>query len=757
MSFKILNSKNSKFVPKLKKFLNIEIFGRREKELLEKVNSNKIISIKLVNNKNKKIDSIKEKLSNYALKAITSFDFITTKTESISHKKIKEKRDAFLTENKSGKIKFPHYQTLTEFNVNKKMERFKNNKFFSANNIKKHNTKVLNKYNNNSDKSFNTINNINQNNNIICIKEKDSKIDLLKELEKENTKNEIKVNKKYMYILNTKHKKLNLKKIGVNNMLVQTRNLMLNKFTQDIKKEINMNIQESYENKLESIIDKINSIKIGINLYDIKFANKLNEFIKYILYYRDNEKKKCDLLENNKNKIKKEIILLQNKLKKAQLERDNILRWVYFQIKMKEKKLILPHYYKLIFESNLNRNIMRRKTISSGLMSLKNLWDAQTPHHLQKHKLTEIHEEDSSKNLDFSNLKTIKSDEKYSNHNKYKYQSQRNSILTKSKKSSDHLTSVKLINFGDITINKTLQNINKNMDKDEIDGYEMNRINQYKHFLIYETPGDFQERLNEFENDNILLIERYNSLQRQLNKLKITYNKLLSEKTENEIYIINKIKLKEYELKEIIKINELLNNQISDMKKGKFYIHNSNPLLNKLKNNYTFHNKHISHNPLGKELYKRIKEFYNYFKTNEPIKQEKDKKPLNYGEHIINMLTYIESNIDKIKDKFRIYNRTDYENYETMRKIKNDIEKKHKIEKGEMLRLKEKEKFLKFKQEIENKTQKIIFIQRRKNDTNYHNNFEKIQNYSNINNLKEPDFEDFIDDKNEYVNFDYNI
>ena len=746
MSYQILKSK----ILRLKKFSNIEIFDRREKEFLEKANPNKIISMKL-NHKNKKNYSVKENLLKYALKTITSFDFIT-KIESIPKKKRKK---IFVQKNKSNKIIFPYYQTLTEFNTSKKMDKFKNNKIFSSNRKKKHNNRVLNKYMNDSNKHFNTISNINPNNNLKYIKEKEGKIDLLKALEKGNAKNEIEVNKKNIYILNNKQ---NLKKIGLKDMLAQTRDLILYKYTQSIKKEINLRIQESFENNLDSITEKINSIKIVKKLYDIKFTNKLNDYIKYILYQRDKEKKKCDILENDKNIYKKEIILLQNKIKKVKLEKDNILRWIYFQIQLKERKLILPEYYKKIIESNININInvMRRKTISSGLISLKNILDPRLIQNMKRKGLSKLIKKNSSKILKYSNLN---SEENYLNCNKSNFKSYRNNTLTKSKNISDNLTLNSSFTFSNSNENKTLQYINKYLEQAGVDEYEINRIIQYKYFLIYDTPEDFHEKLNEYENDNILLIERYNSLQRELNKLKIERNKLMSEKTENEIITLNKIKLKEYELKELIKINNSLNNQISDIKQGKFYIqkHNSNLLFNKLKINYKFKNKSISNTSLGKQLYIRISNLYNLFKINEPNKKENSKKPINFEEQIINMLTYIESNLDKLKDKFRIYNKTDYENYETMRKIKNDIEKKHKIEKGEMLRLKEKEKFLKFKQEIENKTQKIIFIQRRKNDANYHNNFEKIQNYSNINNLKEPDFEDFIDDKNEYVNFDYNI
>ena len=38
---------------------------------------------------------------------------------------------------------------------------------------------------------------------------------------------------------------------------------------------------------------------------------------------------------------------------KIEVEKGKILRWVYLQIKLKEKKVILPIYYKLIME-NIN-------------------------------------------------------------------------------------------------------------------------------------------------------------------------------------------------------------------------------------------------------------------------------------------------------------------------------------------------------------------------------------------------------------------
>ena len=82
--------------------------------------------------------------------------------------------------------------------------------------------------------------------------------------------------------------------------------------------------------------------------------------------------------------------------------------------------------------------------------------------------------------------------------------------------------------------------------------------------------------------------------------------------------------------------------------------------------------------------------------------------------------------------------------YDLMRKIKNSIENKHKLEKGIILRLKEKEKFKYFQENIEEKMNKILFLQKRKTIPLYNlNNINKKKNYSVE---KKINFEDFMFD-----------
>ena len=774
MSYKFLKSKNSRFISRLKKYSNIELFSRRENELLQKINSNKVLPIKTNKNKNKENNDPNNNLSDFALKTISSFkssfDFLTTQFESFSQKNNKNK----------AKNKFeisPYNRALTEFNTNKKMNSMKKNKVFSTNDIRNHNNKIYNYYMNNlNDIHFNTISNSNSNNNIFFMKEKESKIELLKELQMKHNKKEKKINKKIISLLNSKQKKFNVKKKSINDLINQTCYLKLYKYSLKNRKEMALRIQENYQNENEYLDDKVKYLKIGMNLYNIRFGNKISEYVKYILYYRDQEKKRCDILENSKNKYKNEIMILQNKIRKEELEKENILRWIYFQIKMKEKKLILPEYYKKIIETNVKRINTRRKTISVNINNIKMVLETKKLHHLypssnkskdlsskhllqiKEYNLSNIIEEDNnSKNLNISR-KTYR----MNSLSKSKISNKSNKHL-KDNSSVNKTENNNIINFQDTQVNEILEKMHSNLNEGEIDGYEINRITQYKLFLIYKTPEELLDRLTELENENLMLISQYNSLQKSLNELKRKYGKFLYEKKENNINLINRIKLKEYELNERIKRNDFLKNQVSDMKTGKFFSkrNNINNFLNLFKNKYKFRkNKNTSPSStyIGNEVYLRILNIYNIFHKNDVVIQKGKNKKVNYKEEIIHMLSLIERQVDKIKNQFKVYNNPEYENYEMMKKIKNEIEKRHKIENGELLRLKEEEKYLKFQEEIEKKMNRIIFLQKRKTDMDYDLNSMGInckkKNSKREDNKGEPVFEDFMFENNDFINFE---
>ena len=790
---KIKNSKIS--IPK--KYSNLQLFSRREKELLnkKKSNSNKLLPLK-INNDNKTITK-NDSLTKFALETISSFkfsfDFLTT-TQNETTSSIKSPKPIIKDIKK--KSIFPYHPSLTDINRHIKYDNKTKMNIFNPNEISQQINDIIIDSKSSNNNNFNTITNSNSNVNILHIKEKNNKIDVLKKLVRE--RNEEKINKKFLLTLNCKQKKFEIKKYSAKDMLNKTRHLMYFKFTNDIKKENNIRLQESYENKLEFVEDNIKTLNRGKTLYDVKFSNKLSEYVKYILHYKDEEKRKCDIQLSDINMYKKEIAKLQNKIIKEQIERDNILKWIYFQIKMKEKKLILPKYYKKIIETSIKRFDIRRKTIAVQMTDLKMVRDTQTTHHhnvnkqksssgtkrsstsigMVNYKLGTFH--NIHNNNIYSNSHLNKNNQSNNNHhhthshifnnnlsnlNLNKYKQHRNNILTKPKNSLS-LNQNHELNFEENVLStKNLQKIQKNLNDDNIDADEINRVSQYKLFLIYNTPDEFYERLNELENENILLLKEYNVKQRQLNQLKKEHYLIYKDRMENNNGNMNLLKEREIEFQSVISRHELLKKQLSDIKKGKYlnkynYNYNYNNINKfgskiKLKNNYKNNSSSLS-----KEVLLKIENLYNKCFINEPKKKEKNKKKINsIKEEIIYMLSYIESCIDKLMTQFRSYNTVGYSNYELMKKIKNDIERKHKIENADMARIKEKENFIKFQQEIENKSHKIIFIQRRKVYCDYGlNYFGKNSKYrSDRDNQGQPTFEDFMFDKNEIYDSDNKI
>ena len=762
--------------------------------LLSLKNVNTILPLK-VNNDNKTIIK-NDSLTQFALDTISSFkfsfDFLTT-TQNETPSSIKSPKP-IIKDIKKNSI-FPYHPSLTDINRNQKVDKSKKNIFNPNETSQLINNIISDSKNDNKNdykNNFNNIINSNSNINILNIKEKNNKIEVLKKLVRE--RNEEKINKKYLSTFYCKQNKFEIKKFSAKDMLNKTRHLMYFKFTNDIKKENNLRLQESYQNKLEFVEDNIKTLNRGKTLYDVKFSNKLSEYVKYIYYYKDEEKKKCDVLLNEINIYKKEISKLQNKIIKEQLERDNILKWIYFQIKMKEKKLILPKYYKKIIETSIKRFDTRRKTIAVQMTDLKMVRDTQTAHHnITKQKSSETKR--SSKSLGIINYKlatfhnihnshfnnedhskNIRSN-KYQNNNLHnhmnnnnntsnlnKYKAYRNNILIKPKNSLSFTQNYAFNLEENVLSPKNLQKIQKNLNDDNIDDDEINRVSQYKLFLIYNTPDEFYERLEELENENIQLLKEYNTKQRQLNQLKKEHYFIYKDRMENNNGSINLIKDREFELQGVISRHELLKNQLSDIKKGKYlnnYNINYSNNINKFGSKIKLKNNYKRNSPtLSKEVLSKIENLYNKCIINEPKKKDKNKKKNNnIKEEIIFKLSYIENCIDKLMTQFRSYNTIGYSNYELMKKIKNDIERKHKIENADIARIKEKENFIKFQQEIENKNHKIIFIQRRKVYCDYDlNNFGKNKKYKSYRDSHgQPTFEDFMFDKKEIYDFDNKI
>ena len=189
--------------------------------------------------------------------------------------------------------------------------------------------------------------------------------------------------------------------------------------------------------------------------------------------------------------------------------------------------------------------------------------------------------------------------------------------------------------------------------------------------------------------------------------------------------------------------------QVEDAKKS------SKPKKNiiniKNKKSRSQNKKPITQESIRKELLSKIQKLYELCiknievqnknnDINSDIKSDKNK----INKDVIYMLAVIELFVVKLKSKLNVNDKSNILRYELIRKIRNEIDHKHKIEKGQLLRLKEKEKFKNLQEEIEEKTNKILFLRKRKIIPVYNwNNMNKEKRIKFINKVN---FEDFMFD-----------
>ena len=765
----------------LKKFSNVALFSRKEQEFEKSSNSLNKSSKSYINKKsikNSKLSIPSDDISTYALKTVSSFK---NSSNSFSTKILLPKQLMNKTQTEK---QFHPYFTITSFrpegnnSISNNILRRKN----KNRNKKKHNEKkniflltqsnfknVSNTMNN--DQRLNTISyNFYKKNEKFSLKEKENDIKLLKKIkfihDREN------VDKDEEYLLKLKLEKMYWERFNISVILNKLRDFKYFSYINELKKEVNKNSLENSKNNVDFIKDKINSLNSMKQIYNNTISNKLLEYSKFISNYKDRERRASEILLNQINSIKKQVKNLQNKISKKEFEKVTILKWIYFLIKMKEKKLVLPAYYKKIIETNIQRRKERRKSIAQNIENIKSIQDKHNyffSHNenirekdrsnkiLKYVRLSTIINENYVKNK-FNNFEEKKSPQK-SSKKSLKFLDTKNTYSFKKKSvqynylfENNNLNTGNIINFSEDNsdINKKIKADMDKLIKEGINSSEINRINKYKLHLIYKTPDDLNDRLMEFQNENVLLLKQYEDCRKKLNSTQIKFEQLMNKMITEDYFNLNKkIEEREFELNLLKKKNELLLKQVEDAKKS------SKPKKNiiniKNKKSRSQNKKPITQESIRKELLSKIQKLYELCiknievqnknnEINNDIKSDKNK----INKDVIYMLAVIELFVVKLKSKLNVNDKSNILRYELIRRIRNEIDHKHKIEKGQLLRLKEKEKFKNLQEEIEEKTNKILFLRKRKIIPVYNwNNMNKEKRIKFINKVN---FEDFMFD-----------
>jgi len=771
MRTKIPGIRKSKIILNLKKYSNVILFSRREKERSLKINiSNKSVKDYIIKKKNKNqrdksndVSNPSDDISTFALQTISSFK--NSNSFSTQFTFPKNIRPSLIDkENRNTPhLTISNFYSQASKDIKNKHKKKTNIFCLTQNNITINKNRDLS-----NNERCNTINFFPKKSSF-SFKEKENEINLLKRIKIEHGKENYKTDEKNLIYL--KLKKLESEKYNISLMLNKVREFKYFNYLNEQKKEINIITMENSKNNIEFLKDKINSLNKIKNIYSNKISNTLGEYSKFISNYKEKEKINSDILLNQINNIKKEVKNLQNKIAKKEQEKATILKWVYFLIKMKEKKIELPTYYKKIIETNFPRGIEKRKTIAPKLEDIKSIKEKKKQffeHHehndndIDKDKdKDKLHKDHSNKTLAHIRLSAVEenvkngvNDKKTHIESKFKRKSK---IVTKGtisfKKSLIKLNFIKFtgINSGhstnleeSIEANIKLKSAYDKLINDGIDPSEINRISKYKLFLIYKTPEDLEDRLIEFQNENIQLLRQYELTRKKLIDKRLKY-KTIFENRANSIYeeLDEKIKQNEIRLNQVKNKNELLliqcaiaTNRLKAQK---------NVVNIKQKKSKSLKKKIITQESIRRELFVKIENLYelclNHFEKPNKFLEYKDK----FKKDIIYMLTVIELFIVYLKSKLNFNDKSDILKFDLMKRIKNEIEHKHKIEKGEILRLKEKEKFKYLQEIIEEKTNKILFLQKRRIIPVYNwDKMKKDRKYSFSE--KKLNFEDFMFD-----------
>ena len=564
-------------------------------------------------------------------------------------------------------------------------------------------------YNNNSSKYYHTMNNIfktdKSDSNIIFRNKKNKEnekmtvinnynykdIKQLLIFKAEKERDDIKNNQKTKYNekqIDFKNKKFFPLKEGFKKHIEKMHQNYLVDFSISVKKERSTRLEEVYNNQIEYYKETYDTLIDSKKLFEEQYLNKTVEYLKFLSIKIEKEKLINSNLLEEIMALKNEIENINTRIKKAEFDKSNIIRWLFLQIQLKEQKLSLPSYYRAVFEYNvfyMGRPVLPVKKESN---IVKKDFKLKT---MKKMKVT------------FDNEAVAE------NKMNKRENSQRNNT---------------------IDLNGTKVNIE-----------EFERIKKYKEDLIYPTVDKFNEALINIENHNLKLIEYNDALRDQLFLYKKEYNKLKDEENKLDNSLTNKIRYKEDELILVKSIaNGRINNDITANLK-KYYLKEDKKTRSKSKNKQN--KKSI--------LHKKVLDIYNICKIFEnnycdESEEMKDNKKKTIGEEIINMLKYIEFQVNEIIKKVYSY----HSNNDKMPikkfifKIKFEIEKEHRKEKAELQKFLIREKNRKLYEEIESRNKKIYFLPRKKVDISILNYQKKRKIRIKSENQDENDLEEFL-------------
>ena len=482
-------------------------------------------------------------------------------------------------------------------------------------------------------------------------------------------------------LLNCKISKYNYyKHPRIKDFIKKTQELKIQSYSTKIKKERAIRLEEGYYNQIEFYQDTMNSLQSAKKLLDVQFSNKIADYTRFVVSKREREIVASSKLIQEIINYRKDIEHIKTKIGKIEIEKSNIIKWIYFMIQMKEKKLVLPNYYKVILE----KGPQKRLSIKQG---------------------------------------TRKEDK------------EKKDTVNRSKNKKKSFRRGSFYFADNLVINNNSKDNNENeVNKNE----EYEKIMNYKNELIFQTPEDFQDRLSGLQKENLLLLKYSNELnnqvfllKRELDSLNIDKNKIDSGN--------NQIRAKEKELENIKNITEEKIRLISDFKKNEKILEEEykkereKGIQNKRKNKKSQSSQNIdkdikeNNNNINENkktlLYRKIniifetsKSVGSKLKFSIYILSLLSKKIHTKEKEMIFMLEFVEQTIDYLINNLNYYMNQNEEIQDFIKNVKSDIEREHKIDKARIQMMLDLQKIKLLKEKVEKRSNKIYFLPSKKID-----------------------------------------
>ena len=125
---------------------------------------------------------------------------------------------------------------------------------------------------------------------------------------------------------------------SVSEFIIKTNNIAKEKYEIELKKERLANLIDIKENNLNAVKTRIKSIKETKELFENKFLDNFNDYIKHLNNLIKNEQKELMEIEERKKNVKNDLYFLENKIYEKQRELTHLHNWFLFFIEVKEKK-----------------------------------------------------------------------------------------------------------------------------------------------------------------------------------------------------------------------------------------------------------------------------------------------------------------------------------------------------------------------------------------------------------------------------------